>query len=67
MSTARGTTHGSASSDDQRVPILLMGPGIKPGRYEDAATPADIAPTLAALCDVTLPRAEGHALRAALR
>jgi hypothetical protein len=32
-----------------------------------AITPADIAPTLAALYGVTVPRAEGHALRAARR
>jgi predicted AlkP superfamily pyrophosphatase or phosphodiesterase len=67
MVSGIGTTHGSASPDDQRVPILFMGPGIKPGWYNEPATPADIAPTLAALYGVTLPRAEGHALRAALR
>jgi predicted AlkP superfamily pyrophosphatase or phosphodiesterase len=59
---ARGATHGSATSDDQQVPILFMGPGIKPGRYDEPATPADIAPTLAALTGITLPRAEGRAL-----
>lgn len=61
------TNHGSASPDDQRVPILFMGRGIRPGRYGAPATPADVAPTLAAVCGVTLPHAEGHALRAALR
>jgi predicted AlkP superfamily pyrophosphatase or phosphodiesterase len=62
-----GTTHGSPSEEDQRVPILFMGRGIKPGRYDDSATPADIAPTLAAVTGVTLSNAEGHALTVALR
>ena len=31
-----GTTHGSANPDDQRVPILFYGSGIKPGKYDDA-------------------------------
>lgn len=62
---AIATTHGSANADDQRVPLLLYGAGIKPGRYGDAATPADIAPTLADICGITLPEARGTALRAA--
>lgn len=56
----------TASRDDQAVPILFMGPGIRPGRYRDAVTPADVAPTLAALAGVTLAQAEGRPLRAAL-
>ena len=36
------------------------------GEYREAATPADIAPTLAALSGIAMPRAEGHVLRAAL-
>ncbi len=66
MFAAAGTTHGSANPDDQRVPILFMGRGIKRGEYTGAATPADIAPTLAAICGIDLPKAEGHALRDAL-
>jgi predicted AlkP superfamily pyrophosphatase or phosphodiesterase len=61
-----GTTHGSANPDDQRVPILLVGWGIKGGRYEQPATPADIAPTLAELCGISLADAEGRVLREAL-
>jgi hypothetical protein len=49
------------------VPIILFGRGVKPGVYADAATPADIAPTLAALCGISLPAAEGHVLAAALK
>jgi arylsulfatase A-like enzyme len=63
---ATGTGHGTGNPDDQRVPILMMGPGIRPGRYREAVTPADIAPTLAALSGITLPLVEGRVLRRAL-
>ena len=66
MVSGLGTTHGSANPDDQRVPILLMGRGIKQGRYGDVASPADIAPTLASLCGIALPQAQGTVLRSAL-
>jgi predicted AlkP superfamily pyrophosphatase or phosphodiesterase len=66
MFTASATTHGSATPDDQRVPILLFGRGIKPGVYADAATPADVAPTLAALAGITMPQADGRVLGSAL-
>ena len=61
MISAGGTTHGSASADDQRVPILFYGHGVKPGKYQDAATPADLTPTLAALSGLAM-KAEGHPL-----
>jgi len=64
---AAGATHGTASADDQRVPIILFGAGIVHGVFSTAATPADIAPTLAALCGVTLAHADGHALTNAFR
>jgi predicted AlkP superfamily pyrophosphatase or phosphodiesterase len=66
MVSGTGTTHGTANPDDQRVPIILYGSGIKPGQYRDPATPADLAPTLAALVGITMPSAEGHVLRSAL-
>ena len=49
MISASGTTHGSANPDDQRVPMLFFGRGVKPGSYQEPATPADLTPTLAAL------------------
>jgi predicted AlkP superfamily pyrophosphatase or phosphodiesterase len=67
MIGALGTTHGSANADDQRVPILFMGPGIKRGDYSEPATPADVAPTLAAVCGISMLKAEGHALGVALK
>ena len=65
MIGANGTTHGSANPDDQRIPILFYGTGIKPGKYDDAASPADIAPTLADICGITLANAQGTVLRPA--
>ena len=67
MFAGKGTTHGSASPDDQRVPMVLFGKGIKPGRYDVTASPADIAPTLAAIVGIPLPKAEGRPLKEALR
>jgi predicted AlkP superfamily pyrophosphatase or phosphodiesterase len=67
VASTEAAAHGTASPDDQRVPILMMGYGIKPGRYDQPVTPADIAPTVAALCGITLPQAEGRPLGAALK
>jgi predicted AlkP superfamily pyrophosphatase or phosphodiesterase len=61
MISAAGTTHGSANADDQRVPLLFLGHGVKPGTYQQAASPADLAPTLAALSGFSM-KAEGHPL-----
>lgn len=62
-----GTGHGTPWNYDQHVPVLLMGFGIKPAEYFNAITPADIAPTLAALCGVTLAPRDGHVLAEALK
>ncbi len=66
MFTANGTTHGSANDDDQRVPIFFYGAGVKAGRYNDPATPADIAPTLAGIVGIKMPQAGGKVLASAL-
>jgi len=66
MLQATGTTHGSAYGYDTRVPLFLMGPGIRAGEYLQDASPADIAPTLAYLAGITLPRAQGRVLVEAL-
>ena len=57
-----GTDHGTPWNYDQRVPIFLMGFGIQPGEYFANATPADIAPTLASLCGITLVSRDGRIL-----
>jgi predicted AlkP superfamily pyrophosphatase or phosphodiesterase len=62
-----GTGHGTPYNYDQRVPILLMGWGIRPGQYLSSVTPADIAPTLGSLCGITLATRDGRILREALK
>jgi predicted AlkP superfamily pyrophosphatase or phosphodiesterase len=59
-------THGSSSEYDQRVPLILFGAGIKRGEYLKPVTPADIAPTLAFLCGITLANPDGTVLTEAL-
>jgi predicted AlkP superfamily pyrophosphatase or phosphodiesterase len=61
------TTHGTSQTYDQRVPVMLFGAGVKRGRFSRQASPADLAPTLAAIAGVRMPRAEGRVLREALR
>ncbi|GAC1702005.1 MAG: alkaline phosphatase family protein [Candidatus Acidiferrum sp.] len=63
---AHGTSHGTPNGYDQRVPVLFMGFGIQPGQYYGAITPADIAPTLATLCGITLESRDGRVLAEAL-
>jgi predicted AlkP superfamily pyrophosphatase or phosphodiesterase len=48
-------THGSPYSYDTHVPLIIMGTGVVSGRYFEAASPADIAPTLAALMGIQPP------------
>jgi predicted AlkP superfamily pyrophosphatase or phosphodiesterase len=50
-----GTTHFSPYAYDTHVPVLFMGPGIKPGRYDERTEPNDIAPTLATILDIQTP------------
>jgi len=61
-----GTGHGTPYNYDQHVPLLLLGYGIQPGEYFAAVTPADIAPTFAALCGITLATRDGRVLEEAL-
>jgi predicted AlkP superfamily pyrophosphatase or phosphodiesterase len=61
-----GTGHGTPWNYDQRVPIFLMGSSIQPGEYFASVTPADIAPTLASLCGITLAPRDGRILVEAL-
>jgi predicted AlkP superfamily pyrophosphatase or phosphodiesterase len=61
-------THGTPYSYDTHVPLIIMGAGVAPGRYKEAASPADIAPTLARLLRVQAPSgAVGRVLLEALR
>jgi hypothetical protein len=62
-----GTGHGTPYNYDQRVPVLLLGAGIRAGNYYRAVTPADIAPTFAQLCGITLATRDGKVLSEALQ
>jgi predicted AlkP superfamily pyrophosphatase or phosphodiesterase len=66
QNSSTGTTHGTAYAYDQRVPLVLFGAGVRPGTYDNPATPADIAPTLARLAGVTMARTDGRPLAEAL-
>jgi predicted AlkP superfamily pyrophosphatase or phosphodiesterase len=63
----KGTTHGTTFSYDAHVPVIFMGPGIRPGKYHQQAAVNDIAPTLATLLEVETPSGSmGHPLAAIL-
>jgi hypothetical protein len=63
MSAAAGTTHGAAYSYDTHIPLMVMGPGIRRGRFDRTVVLNDLAPTLATLLGVETPSgASGRAL-----
>jgi predicted AlkP superfamily pyrophosphatase or phosphodiesterase len=66
MFTTSATSHGTLYPHDQRVPMILLGPGINKGTYDNDATPADLAPTLAALARVAFEQADGRVLTEAM-
>jgi arylsulfatase A-like enzyme len=49
-----GSTHGTFYRYDSEVPVLLSGPGVRPGRY-GVREQVDLAPTLAQLLGLTAP------------
>jgi predicted AlkP superfamily pyrophosphatase or phosphodiesterase len=53
--TRSTATHGSPYSYDTHVPLIIMGRDFAKGNYDQAATPADIAPTLAGVLGVQAP------------
>lgn len=59
--------HTMGFSADRHVPILLEGPGVRPGVYYQPADPADVAVTLAALLGIEPPsEATGRVLGEAI-
>jgi predicted AlkP superfamily pyrophosphatase or phosphodiesterase len=50
-----GTTHFSPWAYDRHVPMLLIGPGIKAGQYNQNVEVNDLAPTLATLLGIQTP------------
>ena len=47
---------------DRHVPVVFMGRDFKPGRYAQDSAPEDIAPTLAHLLRLDLPREQDSRL-----
>lgn len=61
--TPSGTTHGTPFNYDTQVPLILMGTGIRPGRYHANVSIADLAPTLSTLLGLSMPSgADGRTL-----
>lgn len=54
-SYAGGSGHGTAHEYDRHVPVVFMGPGIRPGLYDAPCGPQHIAPTLGALLGLDYP------------
>ena len=50
--TPGGFNHGSPRLDDRSVPVIVAGPGVRPGRYERPVRVQHLAATLAALAGV---------------
>ena len=62
-----GTNHGMPYTYDAHVLLILAGKGVKQGVYNDAVSPIDIAPTLAALLGIEPPpQCEGNVLEEAI-
>lgn len=60
-------THATPYAYDTHVPLVIMGPRVVPGRYFESCTPADLAPTLAALLRIQPPsNSVGRILKEAL-
>ena len=60
--TSSAASHGTLYSYDQRVPVILYGAGIRKGVYKAQVTPADVAPSLAALAGIHMTGTDGHPL-----
>ncbi|HEU4405975.1 MAG TPA: alkaline phosphatase family protein [Polyangiaceae bacterium] len=56
-----GSTHGTFYRYDSEVPVLLSGPGVRPGRY-GVREMVDVAPTLSQLLGLTAPAASEGAV-----
>jgi hypothetical protein len=54
-SSLSGTTHGSPHDYDTHVPLLVMGPGVRAGRFDEPVTPQAIAAIFAESLGVPRP------------
>jgi hypothetical protein len=58
------SVHGSPYDFDRRVPIILLGAGVRPGKSDVTAATKDVARTLAALAGFPVPPdRDGRALQ----
>jgi predicted AlkP superfamily pyrophosphatase or phosphodiesterase len=58
---AAGTNHGTPYSYDTNVPVVFAGKGVRPGLYARQISTTDVAPTTAALMELSMPAsAEGQ-------
>ncbi len=65
--TTTYATHGSPHDGDAHVPLVLFGPWIRPGTYQEFSRVVDLAPTLAQIAGVKVGEPiDGRPLRAAL-
>jgi len=53
--SAEGTTHGTPYSYDTHIPLIFMGPWIRPGHYHQNVALNDLAPTLASILGIETP------------
>ena len=51
----KGTGHGSPWTFDTHVPLLLAGPGVRPGVRFGRCAPVDLAATFSALMEIGMP------------
>jgi hypothetical protein len=51
----KDASHGTPYSYDTHIPLVFVGQGVRPGRYDAAVAMNDIAPTLATMLDVETP------------
>lgn len=67
LGESNGTTHGSPYSYDSHVPLMIYGSGVQGGRWGADCSPADVAPTIAALLGIQMPTlCEGRVLNEAI-
>ena len=55
VGTGKGTGHATPYGYDTHVPVIFMGPGIRPGQYHASIAVNDIAPTLATILEIETP------------
>ncbi len=64
---SNGTAAGSLYTYDSQVPLIICGSTTQAGRFRFAVSPADIAPTVASILEITPPAiCEGRVLNEAL-